>query len=311
MALFTKLKQRVAGNNFNFDSLDNIADQEDAKAAQAEAFAQKNRDNHNVSVFAREKPSAASDMFVKTKDAPKVVSVMPTGNDENQPPSQATSREPTYKVMEKKASFRNDQYSVPAPLSARSSQDNRFATSRTNSFTRPPLQSSITEGNTTTQSTLLTSRPSYSQLSSGSTKSQASVSTSNSAKETPAMAAPSMDSYEADDEEIESIFSKVRHNRAEAVIAAIQDGFDANTVDAFGNTMMHVCAQNNHRKLASMLLQQFPTIDVNARNLKGLTPLDYAEKYGFQKVASWLVSVGAVQGAVQGVQTARSTSHMR
>lgn len=291
----------------NFDSLDNIADQEDAKAAQAEAFAQKNRDIQNVSVFAREKPSTANDMFVKAKDAPKVVSVMPAGNDENQPPSNTASREPTYKALEKKSSFRaNDKDALSAPLSARTLQDNRFASSRTNSFTRPAVQPVGPEGNANTQPTILTSRSSNSQLNSGSTKSHISSSTSSSVKEAPP-AAPSIDSYEADEEEIESVFSKVRHNRAEAVIAAIQEGFDANTTDAFGNTMLHVCAQNNHRKLASILFQAFPTINVNAMNHKGLTPLDYAEKYGFQQVASWLVSVGAVQGA----QAARTAAQMR
>jgi len=98
-----------------------------------------------------------------------------------------------------------------------------------------------------------------------------------------------------DEEFVDMVFSKVRHNRIDFVMEKIEkEGFDVNRRDRFANTIMHICAQNNHRKLASMILKVAPTIDVNATNAKQLTPLDYSIKYGFQKMEEWLIDNGAI-----------------
>jgi ankyrin repeat protein len=103
--------------------------------------------------------------------------------------------------------------------------------------------------------------------------------------------------HEQDD--LEMIFSKVRHNRIDYIEQIMQEeSFSALRTDRNGNTMLHVCAQNNNRKIASLLLDSAKHVrsNINAVNLKGLTSLDYAEKYGFEKLAIYLVGKGAHKG---------------
>jgi hypothetical protein len=308
MALFTKLRQRVAGGNVSFDNLENIANREDERAAAGSDIPYKSRNNSGLSVFSKETHSMHSNAFASSMDSHKVVSVVPEGNSENLPPSNTANKEPTYKTLEKKASFNagSNLGLSTAPLSARSAQDNRFATSRTNSFSRPAAPAAVPSEAANISMQKSTSTVPRSDGYSGATAHQSVAPVTREAVEE--MFATSVDeSFEVADEEIEAVFSKARHNRAEAVVAAVHQGFDVNSVDSYGNTILHVCAQNNHRKLASILVQRFPSINLNAENLKGLTPLDYADKYGFHKVASWLVSAGAVNGA----QAAHAASRMR
>lgn len=98
---------------------------------------------------------------------------------------------------------------------------------------------------------------------------------------------------EIDMEYINTVFSKTRHNHIEFVVEEIEKGFNTASRDEFGNTIMHVCAQNNLRKLASLIMKLSPDIDINVANKKDLTPLYYAKKYGFTKMAEWLLSYGA------------------
>ncbi|RYH28524.1 ankyrin repeat domain-containing protein [archaeon] len=99
-----------------------------------------------------------------------------------------------------------------------------------------------------------------------------------------------------DDEYIERVFSKTRHNRVDEVLSELAQGFGLDTRDQFGNTLLHICAQNNHVKLAKKIFQVYPHVGVSARNLKLLTPLDYAEKYKFDKMQALLVGLGAEHG---------------
>eukprot|EP01039_Chlorochromonas_danica_P000383 gene383-416_t len=96
---------------------------------------------------------------------------------------------------------------------------------------------------------------------------------------------------------LEWVFSKARHNRLDEVRKAIQEGFSVNTRDQYGNTLLHVCAQNNHVKLAAVILSldKKGTV-INARNLKLLTPLDYAIRYNFDRMKLWLEERGAQRG---------------
>jgi hypothetical protein len=117
------------------------------------------------------------------------------------------------------------------------------------------------------------------------------------------------DSAEQDD--LELLLSKIRHNRIDYIVEAMQkDGFNAQCVDTNGNTMMHVCAQNNNRKIAAMLLDcaSSSPSSINAVNLKGFSPLDYAEKYGFEKLASFLISKGARNGSQLQIQKHLTTN---
>lgn len=99
------------------------------------------------------------------------------------------------------------------------------------------------------------------------------------------------------DDIIEQVFSKVRHNRIEAVIEELRLGFSVNDKDKNGNTILHICAQNNHRKLANHILNRYPNCEINAKNSKGYTALDYSEKYGFVKQSQWLILCGAARGS--------------
>mmetsp|Transcript_12287 Transcript_12287/g.18619 ORF Transcript_12287/g.18619 Transcript_12287/m.18619 type:complete len:312 (+) Transcript_12287:43-978(+) len=96
--------------------------------------------------------------------------------------------------------------------------------------------------------------------------------------------------------EIERVFSKVRHNRFKVVEEALREGFDPHSVDNNGNSLLHICAQNNLSKMANLCLQYGS--DVNAYNKKGLTPLDYCDNYNFDKMADWLVTMGAENGFI-------------
>jgi hypothetical protein len=312
MALFTKLKQRVVGNGLSFDSLENISKKEDEKAADFDDIPVRPRDNSNVSVFSKERRSQQNDIFTNPKSQGKIVNILPSNNSENVPPTnklqQNSARDdtgkqaPTYRMLEKKSSFRTESNEsvIPPVDNPPAVQDNRFATSRTNSFVRqaapataPSVAPSVAPANAAMNSVRTESMKSSVTLQSSSVEEVFDVQS---------------DEGEADDDELEMVFSKTRHNHADVVIAAIQKGFNVNSIDSYGNTIMHICAQNNHRKLASALLQRFPQCSVNTENFKGLTPLDYSDKYGFQKMSNWLASAGAVNG---GQAAAHSVSKMR
>lgn len=86
----------------------------------------------------------------------------------------------------------------------------------------------------------------------------------------------------------EDIFSKVRHNRLEYVKELLDsDDTIANSVDANGNSLLHICAQNNLKKMASLIYKYGG--EVNAVNNKGMLPSDYCEKYGFDKLHAWFI----------------------
>ena len=107
-------------------------------------------------------------------------------------------------------------------------------------------------------------------------------------------------SYSVD---VDALFSKVRHNHGEYVAQQLSSGLNPNLVDYNGNTMLHICAQNNNKKIASLLLNsEGIECDINILNNKSHTPLDYAEKYGHTKLAQYLIGKGAVSGLQQEVR---------
>lgn len=90
---------------------------------------------------------------------------------------------------------------------------------------------------------------------------------------------------EDDEQEVVDMFSKVRHNRHEYVEESIANGFNVNARDEKGNSLLHICAQNNLKKMAVLIVRNGGRI--NSKNTKGYTPLDYCNKYGFEKLANW------------------------
>ena len=87
-------------------------------------------------------------------------------------------------------------------------------------------------------------------------------------------------------------FSFVRHNRYEAIEAIIQqESGILEARDEFGNNMLHVACQNDHRRIAKLLLKN--GINVNDQNLAGNTPLHYCFQYNFLHLSDYLISHGA------------------
>jgi ankyrin repeat protein len=80
----------------------------------------------------------------------------------------------------------------------------------------------------------------------------------------------------------------------EYVESALESGALRGTrvMDSNGNTLLHICAQNNLRKMAALVLSH--GCDINALNHKSCSALDYAERYSFTKMADWLRSKGAL-----------------
>ena len=305
MALFAKFRERMTGNGpVAFDSLEHITQKEDEKSDDFEKLPSRYSDNSNVSVFTKERRGS----FKENKSS-MLIDVVPIGNSENIPPSNriapplsiksGSAKEATYNTLEKKSSFRIEK--VPSSesnsnVSTPRTQDNRFATSRSNSFVRPQgTQAAAPPINPS-----LSAHPEVKIIPNTQTENTKAKSRAPEARPSSPVPDSEVDDVLAADL-IETIFSKVRHNRTEAVISAIDQGFNVNSVDTYGNTILHVCAQNNLRKLASTLLQRYPQIQLNTENLKGLTALDYADKYGFEKVSTWLIGVGAEHGGAHAV----------
>merc|ERR1712167_92816 len=90
--------------------------------------------------------------------------------------------------------------------------------------------------------------------------------------------------------EIENLFSKVRHNRIEDVKHILVCGTDVGIKDTNGNSLLHICAQNNLKRMASLVLGY--GANINAENKKGITALDYCDNYHFDKLGDWFVQNG-------------------
>jgi hypothetical protein len=97
-----------------------------------------------------------------------------------------------------------------------------------------------------------------------------------------------------DEENVEMLFSKLRHNRVAYVKEALQAGTDINTVDNRGNSLLHICAQNDNKKMAALMIKL--GCRINRENKKGLTALDYALMYKFTDLVEQLSEAGGVVG---------------
>eukprot|EP00930_Biecheleria_cincta_P001343 TRINITY_DN102476_c0_g1_i1.p1 TRINITY_DN102476_c0_g1~~TRINITY_DN102476_c0_g1_i1.p1 ORF type:complete len:1180 (+),score=247.81 TRINITY_DN102476_c0_g1_i1:82-3540(+) len=87
-------------------------------------------------------------------------------------------------------------------------------------------------------------------------------------------------------------FSFVRHNRFEAMEALIQQENDiVNAKDENGNNLLHIACQNDHRRIAKLLLKN--GTEVNHQNNKGNTPLHYVFQYNFMQLSDYLIAHGA------------------
>jgi hypothetical protein len=95
----------------------------------------------------------------------------------------------------------------------------------------------------------------------------------------------------ANEEDTETLFSLIRHNHIEQVKEFIQQKGHL-TRDHYGNTPLHIAAQNNCKKIIQYLLTL--RIQINAKNKKNSTPLDYAKTYNYKKIQALLRQYGAL-----------------
>lgn len=60
--------------------------------------------------------------------------------------------------------------------------------------------------------------------------------------------------------------------------------------------MLHICAQNNLKKMAKICLHY--NCDINALDVDGMTPLDICDKLQFKSMADWLIFMGGENGSL-------------
>jgi hypothetical protein len=105
------------------------------------------------------------------------------------------------------------------------------------------------------------------------------------------------DEFEEMDRSYTVLFSFVRHNRYEAVESMVQQDLELLKVaDDAQNSLLHIACQNNHRRIAKLLLKF--RADVDKKNGRGNTALHYCYAYGYGQLAEFLVSVGADETVV-------------
>lgn len=100
------------------------------------------------------------------------------------------------------------------------------------------------------------------------------------------------------EEDVHMIFSKVRHNRIDEVHRIIgEEGVESLTdiTDDKGNSLLHICTQNNLRKMSCILMTKYSgMVQVNYMNKKGKTALDYCIHYKFDQLTDYVRSIGGV-----------------
>jgi ankyrin repeat protein len=72
----------------------------------------------------------------------------------------------------------------------------------------------------------------------------------------------------------------------------LRNGFDVNSEDEKGNTLLLVACQNGHRKMLDLLLNRMA--DINHQNSNGNTALHYALAFDSTgEIAEFLIEKGA------------------
>ena len=92
------------------------------------------------------------------------------------------------------------------------------------------------------------------------------------------------------------IFSFARHGRAEEIERLLNRGVPVDVRDEFGNTILITACQNGNKRVAKAVLRR--GANINARNLKGNTPLHYCFHFGYgDSLGQYLISKGADETA--------------
>lgn len=90
----------------------------------------------------------------------------------------------------------------------------------------------------------------------------------------------------------DTIFSMCRNGRYKRLEKVLDQGFDVDTMDQKGNTLLIVACQNLNRRMVEMLLDRRANVD--HQNLLGNTPLHFAMAYEpAGELGEYLISRGA------------------
>lgn len=100
-------------------------------------------------------------------------------------------------------------------------------------------------------------------------------------------------------EDFEKIASLCRHGNYKELEEVVNNQQEYNfthminacTESTSGNTLLHISAQNGHKRVAKLLLRN--GAEINSQNFHGQTVLHFAFAYGFTDLGEYLVSKGA------------------
>lgn len=93
-------------------------------------------------------------------------------------------------------------------------------------------------------------------------------------------------------QDVATVFSQARNGRSKRLVESLEAGFDVDTEDDKGNTLLIVVCQNVNRALAEMLVAR--RANVNHRNAQGNTPLHFAMAYDTDgALGEFLIAHGA------------------
>mmetsp|Transcript_29850 Transcript_29850/g.58474 ORF Transcript_29850/g.58474 Transcript_29850/m.58474 type:complete len:816 (+) Transcript_29850:8-2455(+) len=91
--------------------------------------------------------------------------------------------------------------------------------------------------------------------------------------------------------EKDTLFVKCRNHRRAAVEEMFARHVPVDLKDHYGNQCLHIACQNGDKSIVKACLRW--GADIDAQNLQGQTPLHYCFAYGFEKLATYLLSKGA------------------
>lgn len=94
------------------------------------------------------------------------------------------------------------------------------------------------------------------------------------------------------EKDVEDMFSYARHGRCEEIEKMLNKGIPVDVKDNYGNTLLTIACQNGNKRVAKAVLRR--GANINARNLKGNTPLHYCYHYGYaDTLGEYIISKGA------------------
>lgn len=96
---------------------------------------------------------------------------------------------------------------------------------------------------------------------------------------------------ELNDLEYEDFFSLARHGRFGQLRKALKLGFEVDSRDEHGNTILIIGAQNNNKLICKLALRY--GADINAANYRGNTSIHFCSEYQYYGLAQYLLEKGA------------------